>query len=188
MARPSKLTPEQWIQVRDAAIAGVPYEKLAFEFGITVTSIKQAAKRNGWATPKKVEKLQEQYQSKEKTLVTHSNLGVNGIPNLTKSGGELIAETLLQNGEKGSLTASNLALSLLLQSTPEKLKPLADISDLGTALNVVRKAAGMDKQAVNVGINLPGWAASVSMEKSVSADFTEITDMPPDCTETDSDQ
>jgi len=169
MGRPSKLTPEQWEQVKQAYIAGVPSRRLSEEFCIPDDTIRQRASYENWPTPAKVEKITE--KAKE-------NAKQNGFLTVSHNGGknasELIAETLLQNGEKGSLTASNLALSLLLQSTTEKLKPLADISDLGTALNVVRKAAGMDKQAVNVGINLPGWAASVSIEKSVSADFTEI--------------
>ena len=177
MARPSKLTPEQWIQVRDAAIAGVPYEKLAFEFGITVTSIKQAAKRNGWATPKKVEKLQEQYQSKEKTLVTNSNLGVNGIPNLPKTGGELIAETLLQNGEQGSLQASNLLLSLLKSATKETLKPLQDAQDVVTAMKGVRLGAGMDKTQTNVQVNLGGlFRPAEQMEEGVVLDVESETE------------
>jgi len=135
-----------------------------------------------------VKELTEQVKEKEQLAnPTQSDKGVNGIPKLSKSGGELIAETLLANGEQGSLQASNLLLSLLKSATKETLKPLQDAQDVVTAMKGLRLGAGMDKMQTNVQVNLPGWAASVSMEKSVSADFTEITDMPPDCTETDSD-
>lgn len=182
MGRPSKLTPEQWEQVKQAYIAGVPSRRLSEEFCIPDDTIRQRASYENWPTPAKVEKITE--KAKE-------NAKQNGFLTVSHNGGknasELIAETLLANGEQGSLQASNLLLSLLKSATKETLKPLQDAQDVVTAMKGLRLGAGMDKMQTNVQVNLPGWAASVSTEKSVSADFTEITEMPPDCTETDSD-
>ncbi len=85
---------------------------------------------------------------------------------------EAVADSLLQNGEKGTLLLSKIGLLSLQNAISEdgktlKIKDLSDIGDVMTAGKAVRLAAGMDKQpavTVNVGGMFGAMAEGMTVE------------------------
>lgn len=138
---------EVWNEIRKASELGVDDVTLAGQFEVTREAIRKRRAREGWITAEKLESQVEEIRARRAVAAKESQQ-VTAI--------EAIGESLLANGEKGSLITSNLALKLLqaAHANPNSLKPLADIYDLTAGMKAVRMAAGMDKQTTAVQVNL----------------------------------
>ncbi len=142
-----------WEAIKMAAIGGVPLQKLSeMNPGVTFENLKVRAGREKWPLPAKVRavtKLLPEALSNEIAMQT-------------------IAEQLAQNGDQGSLIASQIALKALYDAQKSKagILPLLNIGDVKTALSTVRTAAGMDKATNAIQINVgKAWQSSVREEE-----------------------
>lgn len=139
-----KAISHDWNAIEQLAIAGVPYPIICETHGVNGNTLRARVKRGQWPVPRQIEKA---------AMMARAATGGNATA--VQRGGDALlsgasacasaAQVLAQRGELGSLRASELILGLLERATVERLKPLATITDLSTALSAVRKAAGMDR-------------------------------------------
>lgn len=174
MPQVSKLSKAEWHEVREAAISGVPVNQIADRYDMEAGTIYVRAHRERWPMPARIKGMVAE-RIKAGEIPRGLQDGGENVRDC-KKGSELIAESLLSNGEKGSLIVSNLALALLkrAESNPDSLKPLADVYDLTAGMKAVRLAAGMDKvDSQSVTVNVGGWQASVNAQ-APQAGFREV--------------
>lgn len=138
----SKLSKEEWNEIKESLIGGASVESMAEKYDVEAGTIHVRAHREQWATPAKVKAL----------ALKHNPSNVSERKSMSN-----LAETLTANGEQGSLKASNLLLSLLQKASPNKLQPLQDVGDVVTSLKGIRLAAGMDRAQNAVQVNLSGF-------------------------------
>ena len=128
-----------WAEIQSLSIAGVSDKVLAERFNVAQGSIRRRRSVERWPMPDRV--FREQQSIAKRAAENDA---------ITKTA----AQSLLERGEIGSAIAQKLALSLLRKATVQSLEPLKDIGDVSGALNVVRKAAAMDKEGQQVSVNL----------------------------------
>lgn len=154
MARPSKLSVEQWEQIRQAYIAGVPSKRIADEFGITHGSIREAARKAGWPTPTKIKRMVDsaKEQAKENGLMTVSDKG-------SKTALILTSETLSEAAAAYSLAIFDATSKANVRAVTN----LPDPTNWKTAAIVdqmARRAAGLDRpESTSVSVNLAMFAS-----------------------------
>lgn len=153
MARPSKLTPEQWEQVRSAMIAGVDSKRLAFEFGISASTIRDRAMNEKWPIPNRVKEITEEYQKSKQELS-------NGIPTVSDKGGksalQVVGETLQEKAEAYGLIVFNKTSEAVKKALDQGLPTPDNWKTLAIADQMARRAAGLDKPQTQVNIALGG--------------------------------
>lgn len=164
----SKLSRAEWEEIKEAAISGVPINQIAERYDMETGTIYVRAHREKWPMPARIKGLiAKRAKSGEVPRGLLDNpKDENGNVRDCKKGSELIADSLISNGEKASLIASNLALAALQKAaaSPDSLAPLKFISDVKTAMQIPRIAAGMDREGINLAVNVAvgGWQASVN--------------------------
>jgi len=139
-----KHTPETWKQIRIAYEAGCTDEELMRVYGgITRGGIRARRCREKWLSPTRKEEITQAQ------LLQSKIARCNGETNATTmvSGAETAQKILAERGEKGSLAASSILLKLLqaAEDEPDRIRKLANVGDISTALAAIRKAAGMDR-------------------------------------------
>src|SRR5688572_25450242 len=108
---PPSLTPEQWEQVKLASIAGIPDNKIAFEWGISKASIRKRREREKWPTPNRAtierQKAREALQNKEGISVPpfHGTESLSQADTQGKSALDLIGKTKEEIGESNVMVA-----------------------------------------------------------------------------------
>ncbi len=163
-----------WSEVRKCSEAGMPDDEIATAFDIENNAIRQRRFREKWITPAAIEQAAIIAQAKAKAR----GIGNQSVTAVTK--GDALAnlgESLLRNGERGTLLLSQIALASLERAMGEdgpKIDPLASIGDVMTAGKAVRLAAGMDRQdATQVNVSIGGWQASVAQAGAIQG-FREV--------------
>lgn len=160
----SKLSRAEWDEIKDAAIAGVPITQLGERYEIPEGTIYVRAHREKWPIPNRIKAM-----AAERANEIPNGLKVANVSQCKKEAitMEIAADSLLKNGEEGSLIASQLVLGLLRKASdkPEVLAPLADVYDLTAGLKAIRLAAGMDRaDGATVNVSIGGWQASVTAQ------------------------
>lgn len=163
------LSPGEWQEIEKAAIGGASYKDLSAAYGVEETAIRVRASRNKWAIPSRVRDLANRMLEEQDALVTAKSNRSNEAP----KSGELLASTLLRNGEQSSLIGSNLLLGLLQKATLEKLQPLEHVGDVLTAIKGARLTGGMDKSTTEVKVNLAMFAGQGESEEWVEVEQSQ---------------
>jgi hypothetical protein len=155
-----------WEDIKNAIGAGISFSKVAKQFAhchpqgwqAFVEVIKKRAQRQGWFVPvvalaQQREKLEEKGYDVPKMAGTD----VSPLRDREKTG-TLVAQSLEEMGQEGSLIAGELVLNQLraAQAAPERIAPLVDVKDITSAAKLVRLVAGMDKQGPAVSLSLWG--------------------------------
>lgn len=150
MSCKSKLDQDQWQQVRDAVIAGISYEQVAGEYGVSSGTIRERARHEQWPAPRRIKKMALAH--KEKMNLTQSDKG--------RKSSEIVALSLAERGEQHALNVFAVTSKVLRRS----LDKLPDPKDWKTAQIVdlmARRAAGLDRpETANVSVNLAMFASS----------------------------
>ncbi len=172
-----------WDQIKQAAIAGVPFKKLAEEWDIRDEAgelwtgpIRQRCYRESWPIPRAVMAQAQLRLNEAKTAqnAAKEQMRANGetVTDVTQPrANDVITADLLENGQKSNLLASQIALKSL-QLAPESL-PVTSLADVKTALSVARIAAGMDREGTQVNIGLGSWGA-VAVQTEGESGFREV--------------
>ncbi len=163
-----------WDEIKAAAIAGVPFIKIAEQWDIrdeagtlSTNSIRQRSFREAWPVPRAIMERAKLQLAKAKEL-TKEDSSSDTEPSVTAV--TVAADSLLENGQKSNLIASQIALRLLTKAadSPDAIAPLSHVSDVKTALSVARIAAGMDREGAEVKVNLAMFQAGAMPETGVS--------------------
>lgn len=155
----SKLSRAEWDEIKEACISGVPVNHVAERYEMEAGTIYVRAHREKWSMPERIRKMVAERSAQgeiPRGLQANPAEGESNVRDC-KKGSELIADSLLRNGNAGSLNASNIIARLLQRASddPSSIAPLKDVGDTVTALKGVRLAAGMDKpEAQAVTVNL----------------------------------
>lgn len=161
MARPSKLTKEQWEQVRLAVCGGISYAQVAGEFQIPEATIRKRASWEKWPVPARLEELAKEQKGKRNLTVSHK-----GRPAAGKAG-EIMGKSLAEQGEAHALKVFQHTSKKLLRALPSLPDPQT-WKDANTVDSMARRAAGLDKPtaqlAVQVSMFGPPKGAQAPME------------------------
>lgn len=157
----SELSPEQWKEVEILAVAGMPVTEIAEKFGIEPNPIYLRSSREEWPVPSRLERMRKELASKE---VGESSLAKDK----ERQAGAILAESLVEYGQKGALIVAKGVLPVLERSfSPESAlakSTLESWKDAGTAFGLLAKATGLDKPTQAVQVNL-GWGGGASGEE-----------------------
>ncbi len=132
-----------WSAVERVVTSGVPMIEVAKRFHVPAATVRQRAKRGGWATPQRVISKAQRLMSRD---VTQADAVM------------IAAESLAQLGDEGSQFAARIAHRLLKRASerPESVRDLSDVGGVCAALKTVRLACGKDEAANTVQVNLWG--------------------------------
>lgn len=140
-----------WKEVEKAAIAGVPYSKIADTWQIKENAIRQRAWREKWAVPNRITQMAKEYG------VTSCNEGGQN-KQIARVAGDSLAE--IQERHPLRL-AKYLEDKLKLAIQTDTLPVPANWKDANTADSMLRRSLGLDKPQTNVQLNLWNSTGSV---------------------------
>lgn len=154
MANRSALSPAQWEQVKQASIAGIPDERLAGEFCVSISAIKMRRKREGWATPSTVRVIQRkaaQACNVTANVTSGDSSQKTAVTLIREQAQEYAIRSFASLAERGSR-----ALDAWEPATPTSIKEGLQL------VQVVSRAAGFDSAGrsgsqVNVQVNVGPW-------------------------------
>ena len=106
----------------------------------------------GDASPTEIGK-QEQGQDCE---VVGQIGGVGALQSAPVTANELVTRSLVERGQSGLSLALDAALASLASLSPETPVPIRSMTDLLTAVKATKEAAGLDKPATAVQVNING--------------------------------
>lgn len=147
----TKLTPEQWAEVRRADEQGVSMDVLCQTWGLQGNAIRQRRKRENWLTPRRVreEALVQETRRKARHLPTGPVTSVTA----DLSALSVTAGNLNEKAHEGSLISASLFLNSIVAAAGIGILPPQNGRELYTVMKGLRHAAGMDKEglAINIG-------------------------------------
>ena len=150
-----------WPTIERLAITGIPMEELAKRYEIGAGTIRKRAFDKKWPIPSKIKRLAREQGLK----VTDGNESL-----------KIAAESLQERAEAYSLTIFNKVSSLAKKGLSNVPIP-QNWKELDTADRMARRAAGLDKPAQNVQINLGGlFRPAEQMEEGVVLDVESETE------------
>ena len=134
-----------WKAIEREMIAGAKANDLAVKYGTKAKTIWVHSDKYKWPTPERIERMANEGKT---ALLAKKEENEKVIA--------LAAQNLIEKGEQSSLIAAELLLELLqkAQKDPSRIKPLANVGDVSTAVTTVRKIVGMDKEKSDNTINL----------------------------------
>lgn len=130
-----------WESVQALAEAGVPYKEICRLFkGLTVSSVTQRGRRNGWLTPNNTKAMLKELGRKQREALARRGE--------TRSKEDLIEEIWVERGERINEKSFQLAEQALDAAIKEeKGKTLIrGAADLKTVMEVGRRVTGLDRR------------------------------------------
>lgn len=158
-----------WHEIRAAVEGGMALLKASKHWGVSYERLKKHSQRAGWVIPMTVIARAREKAQAMGIDVPRLSLQPSEPRNLTPEGREKVGTALLMNvtelAESGSLTGARLVHGLLERAalSPDKLMPLVDVKDLGSAVKTLRLAGGLDKNQSQISFNLWGSQQHVPM-------------------------
>lgn len=144
MARPSKLSENQWLEIERRVIAGETYRSLGKEFGVTESAIRQQVS----ARAKLVKAVANQIVETERAfmaLPVSSQIYARSLADELKA----ISSHLAGAAKYGAMTAHKL--SHIANEKAEEIDPLTvDIESLGTIAALTRTANEAGKMGIEL--------------------------------------
>lgn len=140
-----------WLSIEKAAVAGVPYAKLAEIHEIEPEAIRQRASRYRWAVPARIRAIAREVANLPVAPVTTGERC-----HVTEHGDRIARVTAETLQDMHARTAAALvsASSRALAAFAEKPAPVTDWQEAATAYKVQRLAAGIDKEGAQVRVNV----------------------------------
>ncbi len=179
-------TPD-WEAAKASVASGVPLQAVAQRLGLDYEVLKKRAQRGKWSRPH----LAVREARKATEIVKAQAASSLNVPNGSKTQesddkgmfrplsaeektGTIILESAKELAESGSLIGLKLLHGQMrdAEANPEQLAPLSNAKDLVTAINGMRKAAGLDRTEANLHLSLWGGPMSPS---GTSRDIRDVS-------------
>ena len=166
MARPPKLTPEQWAQVEVRLLAGESPEKVAPDFGVSATAVRKKFGSNQFRA---TQSLKVRDAAKQ---MVEARAAIQALPPAHRTVALSLAdlsETVLRTAEIGSRTAYRLTTLANVQAA--KIDDADPTADNSPSLNALKSVVMLTKAANE---------SSVLTSNLLSANKDRLREGPPD--------